>query len=99
MRVRLLSDPRFRVDWAEQYAVIVAKTTMPQSIMCLETTSFLGTTVNPYNRLLSAGGSSGGAGALLALRGCLLAVGSDIGGSVRSPSAKSALLSPPAGQR
>ncbi|KAL1408748.1 hypothetical protein Q8F55_005561 [Vanrija albida] len=44
-----------------------------------------GETVNPYNRTLTPGGSSGGEGALLALRGSPLGVGSDIGGSVRIP--------------
>lgn len=38
-----------------------------------------GYTENPYNRALSSGGSSGGEGALVALRGSLLGVGSDIG--------------------
>ena len=48
--------------------------------MHLETSSNLyGTTVNPFNRYLTAGGSSGGEGALIALRGSCLGVGSDIG--------------------
>lgn len=42
-------------------------------------------TVNPANRNLTSGGSSGGEGALLALRGSPLGVGSDIAGSVRIP--------------
>lgn len=46
-----------------------------------------GPTVNPYNTQLSAGGSSGGEAALLALRGSPLGVGTDIGGSIRIPSA------------
>jgi amidase len=41
--------------------------------------------INPYNRLLSPGGSSGGEAALLALRGSFIGVGTDIGGSVRIP--------------
>jgi amidase len=41
---------------------------------------------NPYNRLLSSGGSSGGEAALLALHGSFIGVGTDIGGSVRIPS-------------
>ena len=50
--------------------------------MHLETSSNLyGVTVNPYNSALTAGGSSGGEGALQALRGSVLGVGSDIGGS------------------
>ena len=50
--------------------------------MHLETASNLyGTTVNPFNRQLTAGGSSGGEGALIGLRGSCLGIGSDIGGS------------------
>jgi Asp-tRNA(Asn)/Glu-tRNA(Gln) amidotransferase A subunit family amidase len=49
--------------------------------MHLETDSNLyGTTVNPYNRDVTAGGSSGGEGALIALRGSCLGIGSDVGG-------------------
>lgn len=44
-------------------------------------------TVNPYNTSLTAGGSSGGEGALVGLRGSVLGIGSDIGGSIRSPAA------------
>ena len=36
-------------------------------------------TVNPFNRLLTPGGSSGGEGALIGIRGSCLGVGSDIG--------------------
>jgi amidase len=41
--------------------------------------------VNPFNTTLTSGGSSGGEGALIAMRGSVLGVGSDIGGSIRSP--------------
>jgi amidase len=46
-----------------------------------------GYTPNPYNTAYGAGGSSGGEGALLALRGSPLGVGTDIGGSIRMPAA------------
>jgi amidase len=39
-----------------------------------------GRTTNPYNRKLTPGGSSGGEGALLAMRGSPLGVGTDIDG-------------------
>lgn len=68
-------------------AVFFARTTQPQTMMHLETHSNLyGVTVNPYNRNLSAGGSSGGEGALVAMRGSVLGVGSDIGGIYSSTS-------------
>jgi amidase len=64
------------------------KTNIPQTLMWPETYNLIfGRTSNPYNRSLTSGGSSGGEGALIALRGSPLGVGSDIGGSVRIPSA------------
>ncbi|KAL8663508.1 MAG: hypothetical protein Q9202_003818 [Teloschistes flavicans] len=74
--------------------VFYARTTEPQTLMHLETSNNLyGTTVNPFNRDLTPGGSSGGEGALLGLRGSCLGIGSDIGGSVRSPAANCGLYS------
>ena len=63
-------------------AVFYARTTQPQTLMHLETSSnYYGATVNPFNRILTAGGSSGGEGALLGIRGSCMGIGSDIGGS------------------
>jgi amidase len=44
-----------------------------------------GRVLNPHNLSLTAGGSSGGEGALVAMRGSILEVGTDIGGSIRIP--------------
>lgn len=44
-----------------------------------------GRTLNPHNLSVTAGGSSGGEGALSALRGSVLGVGTDIAGSIRIP--------------
>ncbi|PLB50856.1 glutamyl-tRNA amidotransferase subunit A [Aspergillus steynii IBT 23096] len=82
-------------------AVIYARTTEPQGLMALETCSNItGNTVNPHNTALSAGGSSGGESALQALHGSPLGIGSDIGGSIRSPAANCGLygLKPTAGR-
>jgi amidase len=68
-------------------AVFYCKTNQPQLIMHLESTSHYGRTLNPFNTNLSAGGSSGGEAALIAMKGSVLGVGSDIGGSIRGPSA------------
>jgi Asp-tRNA(Asn)/Glu-tRNA(Gln) amidotransferase A subunit family amidase len=66
-------------------AVFHARTTEPQGMMQLETDSNLyGTTVNPFNSELSAGGSSGGEGALVGVGGSCLGIGTDVGGSVGS---------------
>ncbi|KAF4310423.1 Amidase [Botryosphaeria dothidea] len=66
-------------------AVFYVKTNQPQSIMHLESDSHLGRVLLPHNINLSAGGSTGGEAALIALRGSVLGVGTDIGGSVRGP--------------
>ncbi|RYF43577.1 MAG: hypothetical protein EOO38_18725, partial [Cytophagaceae bacterium] len=61
-------------------AVFHCRTTIPQTMMHLETDSNLyGVTTNPYNSNLTSGGSSGGEGALVALRGSCLGIGSDVG--------------------
>lgn len=44
-----------------------------------------GRTMNPTKLSLTAGGSSGGEGALISFRGSILGVGTDIGGSIRVP--------------
>ena len=46
-----------------------------------------GRTLNPFNRSLTPGGSSGGESALIAFGGSPLGVGTDIGGSLRIPAA------------
>jgi amidase len=66
----------------EAGAVFHVKTTNPQGLMALETVSNIyGRTTNPHNRFLSPGGSSGGEGALIAMRGSVLGIGTDMGQS------------------
>jgi amidase len=48
-------------------------------------------TSNPFNTTLTAGGSSGGEGALVGFRGSCLGIGTDIGGSIRSPAANNGI--------
>lgn len=68
-------------------AVLYCKTNLPQSIMTGDSDdNVFGRTLNPRNTALTAGGSTGGEGALLALRGSVLGVGTDLGGSIRLPS-------------
>ncbi|CAI7644128.1 unnamed protein product [Penicillium glandicola] len=67
-------------------AVLYCKTSVPATLMATETiNNIISYTWNPKNRLLSCGGSSGGEGALMALRGSPAGFGTDIGGSVRIP--------------
>ena len=74
-------------------AVFYARTTEPQTLMHLETSNNIyGVTVNPYNTKLTCGGSSGGEGALLGLKGSCLGIGTDIGGSIRSPAANNGIF-------
>lgn len=51
-----------------------------------------GRTLNPFNRRLSPGGSSGGEGALVGFRGSPIGLGADGGGSIRSPAANNGLF-------
>lgn len=61
-------------------AVLYVKTSVPQALMVGETiNNVFGRTTNPRNKSLSCGGSSGGEGAILAVRGSVLGVGTDIG--------------------
>ncbi|RDW74999.1 general amidase-like protein [Coleophoma cylindrospora] len=70
----------------EAGAVIYCKTGIPQTLMALDSDNNLfGRVLNPRNRLVTAGGSSGGEGALVAMRGSILGIGTDVGGSIRIP--------------
>ncbi|KAH7924937.1 amidase signature enzyme [Leucogyrophana mollusca] len=67
-------------------AIMHVKTTTPTGILGIETSSDLfGRTTNPYNDKYVSGASTGGGGALLASRGSIIEIGTDIGGSVRMP--------------
>jgi amidase len=73
-------------------AVLYAKTSVPQASFAAETANnIIGYTTNAQNRHLSSGGSSGGEGALIAMRGSVVGFGSDIGGSIRQPAALNGL--------
>ncbi|KAI5287308.1 hypothetical protein KEM55_000026, partial [Ascosphaera atra] len=67
-------------------AVIIAKTNIPQTVGALDSVNYIfGRTLNPLNYNLTAGGSSGGEAALVAMRGSMVGLGNDVGGSVRVP--------------
>ncbi|MUV39181.1 Amidase [Lentibacillus sp. JNUCC-1] len=70
----------------EAGAIILGKTNTPALCFCQETDNKLyGRTNNPWDLTSTAGGSSGGEGALLAAGGAAAGLGSDIGGSIRFP--------------
>src|SRR5579871_1646597 len=80
------SPPSARVR--EAGCVIIGKTTMPDYGMLVSGVSSLhGITRNPWNPSRNPGGSSSGAGASLVAGYTPLAIGTDIGGSVRLPAA------------
>ncbi|EKM60485.1 uncharacterized protein PHACADRAFT_179748 [Phanerochaete carnosa HHB-10118-sp] len=75
-------------------AVPFVRTNVPQTLLWGETYNHVfGRTTNPYDRYMTPGGSTGGEGALLAMHGSPLGVGTDIGGSVRIPAAFCGLYS------
>lgn len=77
----------------EMGAVFYVKTNVPVAMMMPETDNHIyGTTTNPFNRLLSAGGSSGGSANLAALSN-VIAISTDIGGSIRIPASFSEVFS------
>ncbi|KAG0651309.1 Acetamidase [Hyphodiscus hymeniophilus] len=82
-------------------AVLYCKTSVPHTLMAGETVNnIIGYTYNPKNRNLASGGSSGGEGALIGLRGSPVGFGTDIGGSIRIPAAFNGLygIRPSAGR-
>lgn len=69
-------------------AVLYCKTSVPMTLMSGETNNnIVGYCLNPKDRLLTAGGSSGGEGAIIGFRASPVGFGTDIGGSIRIPAA------------
>lgn len=70
----------------DEGAVILGKTNVPQLLSFYESENpVYGVTKNPHDLKRAPGGSSGGEGAIIAAGGSPLGIGSDIGGSLRSP--------------
>ncbi len=68
-------------------AILLGKTNTPELTLAGETNNLIyGQTNNPYDLSRTPGGSSGGAGAIIAAGGSPLDIGSDTGGSIRLPS-------------
>lgn len=66
--------------------VILAKTNIPQTLASLDSiNNVFGRCMNPANRLMTAGGSSGGEGVMVAMKACMVGFGTDVGGSIRVP--------------
>jgi Asp-tRNA(Asn)/Glu-tRNA(Gln) amidotransferase A subunit family amidase len=66
--------------------VIITKTNIPQTLASLDSiNNVFGRCMNPVNRLMTAGGSSGGEGVIVVMKGCMIGWGTDVGGSIRVP--------------
>lgn len=80
------APPAARVK--EAGCVVLGKTTMPDyGMLCSGVSSLHGVTRNPWNVERNSAGSSSGAGAAIVAGYGPLALGTDIGGSVRLPAA------------
>jgi len=67
-------------------AILLGNTNTPEFLMAYESDNLLtGKTSNPWNLAYSAGGSSGGEAAAIASACSMAGVGSDGGGSIRTP--------------
>ena len=72
----------------EAGAIPFVKTNVPQSLMVTESYNrIFGRALNPWNVKRTPGGSSGGEGAMVGMDASPLGVGTDIGGSIRTPAA------------
>jgi fatty acid amide hydrolase len=74
-------------------AIVLGKTNLAQVLLYLESDNPLyGCARNPWDLERTPGGSSGGEGAIIALGGSPLGLGTDIGGSSRVPAAWSGVV-------
>lgn len=87
-----LSHPPASIDSAlikilrEEGAIFYCKTNLPQTMMTADShNNIFGRTLNPHNIGFTAGGSTGGEGALVAMGGSILGLATDIAGSIRIP--------------
>jgi Asp-tRNA(Asn)/Glu-tRNA(Gln) amidotransferase A subunit family amidase len=74
-------------------AIPIVRGNLPQFVWVGHTENrIFGRALNPYDKTRTCGGSSGGDGALVSSRCVVFAIGTDIGGSIRSPAACSGII-------
>jgi Asp-tRNA(Asn)/Glu-tRNA(Gln) amidotransferase A subunit family amidase len=86
-------DARVATLISEAGAIVIAKTNLSEFSFEIRSRSSLGGDVlNPFNPAVTAGGSSGGAAAAVAAGFAMAAVGTDTGGSIRTPASFNGLV-------
>lgn len=86
--VRAASDAETVRRLARAGAILVGITNVPEGGLWMETyNEVYGRTNNPWDLRRTAGGSSGGEGAIVAAGGVAFGLGADVGGSIRLPAA------------
>lgn len=86
--VRADSDAETVARLARAGAILVGITNVPEGGLWMETyNDVYGRTRNPWDLRRTAGGSSGGEGAIVASGGVAFGLGADVGGSIRIPAA------------
>lgn len=69
-------------------AIPFVRSNIPQGYFSIDSSNFLwGSSLNPWDKTKTTGGSSGGEAGLIAARCSPIGIGSDIGGSIRIPAA------------
>ena len=66
-------------------AIPIARTNLTQLVNWIECESFWGRISNPFQFSRRSGGSSGGCGNLVAVKGTPISIATDSGGSIRIP--------------
>jgi amidase len=86
-RDRVATEDGIPVTLARRFGVtILGKTNLPELAAAIGTTNTLfAPTQNPWRQGITPGGSSGGSAAAVAAGMCTLAMGGDMGGSIRIP--------------
>jgi amidase len=90
---RVVANSDLTVANLERHGAIpIAKSNVPEFAGANTFNTVFGATRNPWNRALTAGGSSGGSAAALATGMVWLATGNDLGGSLRIPASYCAIV-------
>lgn len=77
----------------DEGAIPMIRGNLPQFVWVGHTENrIFGRALNPYDKTRTCGGSSGGDGGLVSARCVPFAIGTDIGGSIRSPATANGII-------